>query len=110
MTDVTNVGSRVQVANGTALKTAGGLKKRDLKKNSSGRWVSKKMSAKAKKKNTLGKLGFVPEKGGKFKRMPKKGTEAYKEIMEGTSRGAKKGTRKGKGKSKKTSKGKRAKK
>ena len=49
------VGSRVQVVNGTAHHTSGGLTKKDLKYNKYGRIVSAKKSALAKKKGTLKK-------------------------------------------------------
>ena len=56
-------GTRAQVMNGTALKTPGGLKKKDLKYNKNGRIVSKKQSARAKKENRLVKAGYVTKKG-----------------------------------------------
>jgi hypothetical protein len=58
-------GSRAQVMNGTALKTAGnpGLFKKDLMYNKQGRIVSKKASARAKKENRLVKAGYVTKKG-----------------------------------------------
>ncbi len=43
------VGSRAQVWHGTAEKTSGGLKKKDLKQTKDGRIVSRKMSSKMKK-------------------------------------------------------------
>lgn len=49
------VGSRVQVVNGTAHHTPGGLTKKDLKYNKYGRIVSAKKSALAKRKGTLKK-------------------------------------------------------
>lgn len=49
------VGSRVQVMNGNAHHTAGGLTKAHLKYNKYGRIVSAKKSALAKKKGTLKK-------------------------------------------------------
>jgi len=49
------VGSRVQVVNGTAHHTSGGLTKKDLKYNKYGRIVSAKKSASAKRKGTLRK-------------------------------------------------------
>jgi hypothetical protein len=49
------VGSRVQVMNGNAHHTAGGLTKSQLKYNKYGRIVSAKKSAMAKKKGTLKK-------------------------------------------------------
>ena len=45
------VGSKLQVYNGSAKKTSGGLKKEDLMKNKRGRIVSRKQHA-------LGKLRF----------------------------------------------------
>jgi len=57
------VGSRAEVWHGTAKKTAGGLTKKDLKKNKRGRIVSKKMSNRAKKENRLGKAGYRTKKG-----------------------------------------------
>ena len=55
------IGSRSQVMHGTALKTSGGLRAGDLKYSSSGRIVSKKASARAKKENRLkGYLGKSP--------------------------------------------------
>jgi len=56
-------GSRVQVMNGTAYKTNGGLKKYDLKYNKSGRIVSKLKSKTAKKEKRLEKAGYFTEKG-----------------------------------------------
>lgn len=49
------VGSRVQVVNGTAHHTSGGLTKKDLKYNKYGRIVSARKSALAKRKGTLKK-------------------------------------------------------
>lgn len=57
------VGSRAQVMNGSALKTPGNLRKKDLKYNKNGRIVSKKRSAIAKRENRLVKSGYVTEKG-----------------------------------------------
>ena len=56
-------GSRAQVMNRSALKTPGGLRRKDLKYNKQGRIVSKKRSAKAKRENRLVKSGYVTEKG-----------------------------------------------
>ena len=56
-------GSRVQVMNGNALRTPGGLRKKDLKYNKNGRIVSKKRSARAKRENRLVKSGYVTQKG-----------------------------------------------
>ncbi len=57
------VGSRAQVMNGNALKTPGGLRRKDLKYNKQGRIVSKKKSLRAKRDNRLVKSGYVTKKG-----------------------------------------------
>lgn len=57
------VGSRVQVHNKTAYKTAGGLTKNDLILNKWGRIVSAKKHRSAKKEKRLQKLGFFATKG-----------------------------------------------
>ena len=56
-------GSRAQVMHGTAQKTKGNLRKKDLKYNKNGRIVSKKVSALAKKNNRLVKAGYITKKG-----------------------------------------------
>ena len=56
-------GSRAQVMNGTARRTAGNLTKKDLKYNKQGRIVSRKQSARAKRENRLVKAGYVTTKG-----------------------------------------------
>lgn len=69
------VGSRAQVMNGSAVKTPGNLRKKDLKYNKQGRIVSKKRSARARKENRLVKSGYVTQKGvfgSKFIGSPKK--------------------------------------
>ena len=55
-------GSRAQVMHGTAQKTTGNLRKKDLKYNKNGRIVSKKVSALAKKNNRLVKAGYITKK------------------------------------------------
>ena len=72
-------GSRAQVMNGTARRTAGNLTKKDLKYNKQGRIVSRKQSARAKRENRLVKSGYVTKKGefgskfvGEKKRTPKR--------------------------------------
>ena len=72
-------GSRAQVMNRNALRTPGGLQRKDLKYNKQGRIVSKKRSARAKRENRLVKSGYVTEKGvfgskfvGDKKQSPKK--------------------------------------
>ena len=61
--DMRNTGSRVQVMNGNARKTPGGLTTKDLKYNKHGRIVSRKQSVRAKKDNRLVKAGYVTKKG-----------------------------------------------
>ena len=56
-------GSRVQVMRGNALRTPGGLRKKDLKYNKHRRIVSKKRSARAKRENRLVKSGYVTKNG-----------------------------------------------
>jgi hypothetical protein len=61
-----SVGSRAQVWHGTAKATGygkKGLRKSQLKKTKHGRIVSRKMSARAKKENRLGKNGWKTKKG-----------------------------------------------
>ena len=72
-------GSRAQVMNGTARRTAGNLTRKDLKYNKNGRIVSRKQSARAKRENRLVKSGYVTKKGefgskfvGEKKRTPKR--------------------------------------
>ena len=57
------VGSRAQVHHGTAYKTSGGLKAKDLTKNKHGRIVSVKKQRTAKKEKRLEKAGYKPKKG-----------------------------------------------
>ena len=67
-----SVGSKAQVFHGTALRTAGGLKKDDLMRTDKGRIVSKKQHASGLKAiNRLRKAGFVAKKG-EFKLFSKK--------------------------------------
>lgn len=56
-------GSREQVMNGTAYKTEGLLKKKDLMKNKWGRIVSVKKHRTAKKEKRLEKAGYFAQKG-----------------------------------------------
>jgi hypothetical protein len=56
-------GSRQQVMNGTAYKTAGELCKSDLMMNKWGRIVSKKKHTTAKKEKRLLKHGYTAKKG-----------------------------------------------
>ena len=57
------VGSRAQVWHGTAKHTSGGLMKSQLMMNKSGRIVSRKKHASAKKDNRLVKAGYKTKKG-----------------------------------------------
>lgn len=58
------VGSRAQVWHGTAYKTAGGLKKKDLKKNKHGKIVSRAKSAKGPQMlKRLHRKGYFTKKG-----------------------------------------------
>jgi hypothetical protein len=57
------IGSRTQVHNGTAYKTAGGLRKTQLLMNKWGHIVSAKKHATAKKEKRLEKHGYFAEKG-----------------------------------------------
>ena len=67
-------GSRVQVMNGTAYKTPGGLVKGDLMMNKWGRIVSKLKHKTAKRERRLEKAGFFAQKG-KFGVVKKEGTK-----------------------------------
>ena len=67
-------GSRVQVMNGTAYKTPGGLVKNDLMMNKWGRIVSKLKHKTAKRERRLEKAGFFAQKG-KFGVVKKEGTK-----------------------------------
>jgi len=76
------VGTRAQVFHGTAKHTSGGLEKSDLMQNKSGRIVSRKKHASAKREMRLlkhgfgtkkGKFGFVKMAKGKKSRKHRKG-------------------------------------
>ena len=56
-------GSRIQVLNGTAYKTTGGLTKSNLLMNKWGRIVSAKKHKTAKKEKRLEKHGYFAKKG-----------------------------------------------
>lgn len=66
---MSRVGTRAQVMHGNALRTGGGLTKKDLKYNKQGKIVSKTMSMRAKKEKRLEKAGWTVRKGqfGAFK-------------------------------------------
>ena len=61
---VSTVGSKAQVWHGTAMKTPGGLTRKDLMKTRKGRIVSKKKHAIGLRRiRSLRKLGFKAKKG-----------------------------------------------
>lgn len=62
------IGSRVQVMNGTAYKTSGGLTKKDLMLNKWGRIVSKKRYAAAMKQWKSVKAIFKANRAPAFKK------------------------------------------
>jgi hypothetical protein len=64
MPAIPTVGSKAQVFHGTAVRTAGGLKKEDLMRTNNGRIVSKKQhNAGLKAIKRLRAAGFVAKKG-----------------------------------------------
>lgn len=63
MSQIPAIGSRAQVWHGNADHTAGGLKKKDLKKNKRGCIVSKRRSGIAKRTRRLEKAGCKTQKG-----------------------------------------------
>lgn len=69
-------GSRTQVNNRTAYKTAGGLTKDKLFMNKHGHIVSKKKHLTAKKEKRLEKAGYFTKKG-KFGYVKKHGTRKH---------------------------------
>ena len=71
------IGSRVQVKNGTAYKTTGGLCNNDLMMNKWGRIVSRLKHKTAKRERRLEKAGFFAQKG-KFGVIKKEGTRKNK--------------------------------
>ena len=66
------VGSRAEVMHGTALKTSGGLFKKDLLMNKNGRIVSRRKHVTAKREKRLEKHGYFANKGkfGMVERTP----------------------------------------
>ena len=48
-----NIGTKLQVMNGTALRTSGGLKKKDLTRNKRGKVVSRRMRGGDQEINTM---------------------------------------------------------
>lgn len=57
------VGSKAQVFHGTADRTSGGLKQKDLFKDKNGNIKSKRASKSAKKNQNLKKAGWTHQKG-----------------------------------------------
>jgi len=78
-------GSRAEVFHGTAMKTTGGLMKKDLEQDKYGRIISKAASKAAlarmkdEGKKAMVKV-FKPKKSG-FKLQPKSGSAAYKKLI-----------------------------
>ena len=68
------IGSRAKVYHGTAYKTSGDLKKKDLFMNKHGRIVSAKKHKTAKRERRLEKAGFFAKKG-KFGAVRKDGAK-----------------------------------
>ena len=82
------VGSRAQVLHGNARHTSGGLEKKDLMRNRNGSIVSRKNSARAKKKESpllkiwrksVSVVYDQPKYQGRFVAL-KKGTPFYKAV------------------------------
>ncbi|CAM9154333.1 unnamed protein product, partial [Ectocarpus sp. 8 AP-2014] len=83
------VGSRAQVMHGTALRTSGGLTKKDLKLNDAGKIVSKRQSSVAKRtespmmqkwRDAVKEVYKNPKYQGRFVPI-RKGTAFYREIV-----------------------------
>ena len=78
-------GSRAEVFHGTAMKTTGGLMKKNLEQDKYGKIISKAASKAAlarmkdEGKKAIVKV-FKPKKSG-FKLQPKSGTAAYKKLI-----------------------------
>ena len=78
-------GSRAEVFHGTAMKTTGGLMKKNLEQDKYGKIISKAASKAAlARRKEEGKKAMVkvfkPKKSG-FKLQPKSGTAAYKKLI-----------------------------
>lgn len=82
-------GSRAEVFHGTALKTTGGLIKKDLMKNKHGEIVSKKKHMTAKKEKRLEKHGYFAKKGkfGYVKKTPKAAPKKNRTMKKKSSKG-----------------------
>lgn len=106
------VGSRAQVFHKNAVRTSGGLTKSDLKKNKGGEIVSKKNSARAKRKESpllqlwrksVSHVYQQPKYAGRFIAI-KKGSTFYNEIKKEYTKRVKKAGLDKKTKKKKTTK------
>ena len=85
------IGSRQQVYNGTAFKTSGGLKKKDIIMNRWGRLVSANKHASAKRENRLKKHGYTAQKGkfGAVKMSPSSSKSSKGSKKSRSSKGSK---------------------
>ena len=88
------IGSRAKVYHGTAYKTSGDLKKKDLFKNKYDRIVSAKKHKTAKREKRLEKHGYFAKKG-KFGAVRKDGAKTRR--RRGTKKGRKSRGRKSRG-------------
>ena len=89
------VGTRAQVWHGTADRTSGGLRKKDLFKSDAGNLRSKKASRSAKKNKNLEKAGWTAVKG-KFGAVRVEDVNIKKKSSGTKSKGKRKKVRKGK--------------
>ena len=82
------VGSRRQVYNGSAFKTSGGLKQKDLHLNDHRRIVSLKKHITAKKEKRLEKAGYFTKRGkfGWVKKSPKGSKKSKSPKKKGTKK------------------------
>lgn len=80
------IGSRAEVFHGTADKTAGGLTKKDLMKDSNDGRIKSKAAHDAamkrmKKEGKKAMVNVFKPKAGEFKLQPSEGTKAYKKLI-----------------------------
>ena len=91
------IGTRREVFYGYALRTAGGLTRKDLMKNSKGKIVSIEASKAAEERLKTPALekfkvfvdSATKNKGGEFKQSPPRGTPEYKKMMKKVTGGRK---------------------
>jgi hypothetical protein len=80
-----DIGSRAEVFHGTANKTSGGLKKKDLIQSQDGRIRSKAASCAAlermKREGNKAMVNVFKPKANGFKLQPKAGTKDYKKKI-----------------------------